>query len=139
MDGEFIETLCQHFEEVPQIVAATKIVSKVMKITRPPLKIASLKDAKVVVRKGGCTIWGQLPDIPNKSDKFGLGFTLGAQKVVRHARVEGPPLRISNHGVNAVEDSDDSCDLKEWIFPTINRGLNNWEAKEFVPITFIQQ
>ena len=38
-----------------------------------------------------------------------------------------------------MEDNDESCDLEEWIFPTISGGLNNWEAKEFVPITFIQQ
>ena len=75
MDGEFIENLCQHFEEVPQTVAATKIVSKVPKITRTPLKMASLKDAKAVVKEFGCTIWGQLLDIPYKSKKFGLGFT----------------------------------------------------------------
>ena len=81
MDGEFIETPCQNFEEVPHTVASTKTVSKVSKITRPPLKMASLKDAKAVVEEDGCTIWGQLPDIPYKSDKLGLGFTSGAQKL----------------------------------------------------------
>ena len=98
-----------------------------------------MKDAKAVIEEGGCTIWGQLQDIPYKSDKFGLGFTSGAQKVVRRARAGGPPLKISNHRVNVVEDSDDGCDLEEWIFPTINVGLTNWEAKDFFPITFIQQ
>ena len=69
-----------------------------------------------------------------------MGFTSGFQKVVRHARAGGPPLKISNHGVNAVEDDDDdNCDLEDWIFPTINGGLSNWEAKHFVPVTFIQQ
>ena len=52
MDGEFIEAPCQHFEEVPQTVVATKIVSKVPKITRPPPKMAYLKDAKVGVPFG---------------------------------------------------------------------------------------
>ena len=51
----------------------------------------------------------------------------------------GPPLKISNHGVNIVEDDEDSYDLEEWFFPTVNKGLINWEAKDFVPITFIQQ
>ena len=137
MDGDFIETPCQNFEEVPATVAATK--SKVPKITRPPLKMASLKDARAVVEEGGCTIWGQLPDIPYKSDKFGLGFTTEAQRVVRCSRTGGPPLRISNQGVNAVEDSDGRCDMDEWIFPTIGGGLNNWEAKDFIHITFIQE
>ena len=40
MDGEFIETPCQHLEEVPQTVAATKTVSQVPKITRLLLKMA---------------------------------------------------------------------------------------------------
>ena len=88
--------------------------------------MSSLKDAKAVIEEGGCTIWGQLPNIPYKSEKFGLGFTSGAHKAICHARAGGPPLKISNHGVNAVEDDDDdSCDLEDWIFPTITGGLDN--------------
>ena len=139
LDAELIENPFQHFEEVPQTVAVTKTVSQVLKITRPPLKMSSLKDAKPVIKEGGCTIWGQLPDIPYKSDKFGLGFTSGAQKVVRCARAGGPALKTRNHRVNIVEDDEDIYVLEEWIFPTDNGGLSNWEAKDFVPITFIQQ
>ena len=104
LDGEFIETPFQHFEEVSQDVEVTKVVSQVPKITRPPLKMSSLKDAKAVIEEGGCTIWGQLPNITYKSDKFGLGFTSGAQEVVRHARAGGPPPKISNREINAVEE-----------------------------------
>ena len=111
MDGEFIETLCQNFEEVPQIIAATKTATDVPKATRTPLKEDSLKDAKVVVEEGGRTIWGQLPDITYKSDKFGLGFSSGAQRAVRRDCSGGPPLRISNHGVNALEDNDGDDDM----------------------------
>ena len=136
LDGEFIETPFQHFEEVPQDVAITKVVPK---ITRPPLQMSSLKDAKAVVEEGGCTIWGQLPDIPYKSDKFGLGFTSSTQKVVRRARAGGPPLEISNREINVVEDSEEGCNLEDWIFPTVNGGLDNWKARDFVPITFIPQ
>ena len=64
-----------NFEEVPQTMEVTKVVSQVPKITRPLLKISSLKDAKEVIEEGGCTIWGQLPYIPYKSENFGLGFT----------------------------------------------------------------
>ena len=39
--------------------------------------------------------------------------------------------------VSAIEDADSDCDMDKWIFPTINYGLNNWEAKDFVPINFI--
>ena len=52
MDGEFIETPCQNFKEVPQIMASTETITS----TQPPLKMASLKDARVVVEEGGCTI-----------------------------------------------------------------------------------
>ena len=139
LDGEFIETLFQHFEEVPQTVEVTNTIPKIPKITRTPLKMSSLKDAKAVIEEGWCTIWGQLPDIPYKSEKFGVGFTSGAQKAVRRARARKPPLKISNHGVNTVEDDEDHYDLEDWIFPTVNGGLSNWEAKDFVPIIFIPQ
>lgn len=101
--------------------------------------MASLKDASVVVEEGGWTIWGQLPDIPYKSDTFGLGFTSEAQRVVRHARA----IRITNKGVhkdqvNVVEDADSDCDLSNWIFPTIGSRLNNWKTRDIIPISFSQ-
>ena len=139
LDGEFIETLFQYFEEVLQDVAVTKVMSQVPKITRPPLRMSSLKDAKAVIEEGGCTIWGKLPDIPYKYDRLGLGFTAGAQKTICHARAGVPPLKIKNHEVNAVEDDEDGCNLEYWIFPTVSGGLSNWEARDFVPITFILQ
>ena len=67
MDGEFIETPCQNFEEVPQTMESTETITSVSKITRPPLKMASLKDARAVVEEG-------------------------AQRAVRRARAGGPPL-----------------------------------------------
>ena len=77
-------------------MASTETINNVPKISKPPLKMASLKDARAVVEEGGCTIWGQFPDFHHKTDKFGLGFTLGAQRNVLRARAGGPPLRISN-------------------------------------------
>ena len=68
-----------------------------------------------------------------------MGFTSGAQKAVRRAPTRGPLLKINNHEVNVVEDDEDSCDLEDWIFPTVSRGLSNWEARDFFPITFIPQ
>ena len=73
--------------------------------------MASLKDAKAVVEEGGYTNWGQLPDFTHKADKFGLGFTSGAQRVFRRARAGGPPLRINNRGINAIEDSEEDSDI----------------------------
>ena len=72
MDGEFIETPSQNFEEVPQTLASTEVTTN-----KPPLKMTSLKDARAVVEEGGCTNWGRLADFTHKIDKFGLGFTKG--------------------------------------------------------------
>ena len=76
----------------------------------------SLKDAKDVVEEGGCTVWGKLPEIPYKSNKFGLGFTLEAPRVVLRARAGRQPFRINNNGVNGVEDADRNYDIDNWIF-----------------------
>ena len=106
---------------------------------KPPMKMASLKDARAVIEEGGCTNWGQLPDFMHKTDKFGLGFTTGAQRAVRRARIGRPPLHISNQGVNAIEDSEEDSDIDSWIYPTTNGGLNNWTAKDFILGSFIPQ
>ena len=73
--------------------------------------MASLKDARAVVEEGGCTNLGQLPDFTHKTDKFGLGFTTRAQRVVRCARVGGPPIRINNRGINTIKDSEEESDI----------------------------
>ena len=41
--------------------------------------------------------------------------------------------------VSTTEEANSECDTDKWIFPTIDSGLNNWEANDFVPITFIQE
>ena len=53
MDGEFIETPCQNFEEVPQNLASTEVATN-----KPPLKMASLKDVRAAIEEGGCANWG---------------------------------------------------------------------------------
>ena len=95
MDEEFIEMLCQNFEEVPQVSASTEVTT-----SKPPLKMASLKDSRVVVEEG-------------------------AQRAVRRTRIGRPPLHISNRGVNAIEDSEEDLDIDSWIYPTTNGGLKN--------------
>ena len=82
MDGEFIETPFQHFEEVPQMLASTETV-----VEDSPMKMASFKDARAVVEKDGCANWGQLPNFTQKTNKFGLGFTVEAQRAVWNARI----------------------------------------------------
>ena len=134
MDGEFIETPFQHFEEVPQTLASTETVTE-----DPPMKMASLKDARAVIEKGGCANWGQLPNFAHKTDKFGLGFTAEAQRAIRRARIGRPPLRITNPEVNMIEDDDEESEFDSWIYPTTDGGLSNWMEKDFLPIYFITQ
>ena len=101
--------------------------------------MASLKNAKATIEEGGSTIWGQLPDIPFKSNRFGLGFTAEGQRVVRHTRAERPLFCISNNGVNTIEDTNSDCNFNSWIFPTIGDGLDNWKEKDIFPISFSQE
>ena len=97
-----------------------------------------MKDARAIA-EGGCTTWGQLPDIPYKSGKFGLGFTAEAQKVVCRAQAGRPPFRISNNGVNAIEDANSDYDSDSWIFLTIGNRLNNLKDQDIISISFSQE
>ena len=90
-----------------------------------------------MVEESGYTNWGQLPDFTHKTDKFGLCFTSGAKRDVRRARAGGPPLRISNRGIDAIEDSEEDSDIDSWIYPTTNNGPSNWTARDFIPVSFI--
>ena len=135
MDSEFIETPCQTFE----VVVATKISSDTPRADKVIPKMVSLKDARTVVEEGNNVMWGQLLDIPFKADKFGLGFTSQAQKEVRRARAGKPPIHLKNHEVNAMEDSDDECAFENWIYPTTEGNPNNWHAKDFTPVSFIEE
>ena len=137
MDGEFIETPFQHFEEVPPTLAAAETVVE----EDVPLKMASLKDARAVIKKGECANWGRLPDFTPKTDKFGLGFTAEAQRAVRKARIGRPLVLITNPGVNAVGDEDEVEELEfdSWIYSTTDGGLNNWTVKDHTPVTFVTQ
>ena len=100
------------------------------------LKMASLKDARAVIEKGECAKWGRLPDFTPKTDKFGLGFTVEAQRAVRKARIGRPPIFITNPGVNAIEDEAEESEFDSWIYPTTNGGPSNWTAKGLHPYYF---
>src|ERR1051325_5357541 len=80
-------------------------------VTQAPPRMASLKDAQAAVEEGGSTIWGQLPDLPFKFDKTGLGFTIKGQKMIRRERAGQLPFRISQNGVHAIEDDDNDFDI----------------------------
>ncbi|XP_058771946.1 uncharacterized protein LOC131645720 [Vicia villosa] len=139
VNGEFIETPCQTFELVPQVVSTAKHAPTVPKVTRIPSTMASLKDAKAVVEEGGCTVWGQLIDVPYKSDKLGLGCTAGTQKNNHHTRLGGLMSHFVSKGVNALEDGESNCNLDKWIFPTPDHGLNNWKTEDVISISFNQE
>ncbi|XP_058756281.1 uncharacterized protein LOC131629517 [Vicia villosa] len=139
VDGEFIETPCQTFELIPQAVSAAKHVPTIPKVTRIPPTMASLKDAKVVVEEGGCTIWGQLIDVPYKSYKRGLGCTTGNQKDNHHTHYGGLMSHFTSKGVNAIEEGESNCNLDKWIFHTSDKGLDNWKAEDVVSISFSRE
>ncbi|KAI5404630.1 hypothetical protein KIW84_051693 [Lathyrus oleraceus] len=124
MDGEFFETPTQSFEMVHPPSPVLKPTPLVPKVIRAPPAMISLKDAQAVVENGGRTGWGQLINVPYKSDKSGLGFN---------------SKRMVKDQINAVEDADSDCDLDSWIFPTIGDGLNNWKAEDTIPISFSQE
>src|ERR1044072_1510289 len=98
--------------------------------------MASLKDAQAAVEEGGSAIWGRLPDLPFKSDKTGLGFTIKGQKMIRRERASQLPFRISQNGVQAIEDDDNDVYISKWIFPTPDNGLSNWNIEDVTPISF---
>ena len=104
------------------MIVVAKATPDTPKAAKDTPRMFSLKDARVIVEEGGCTIWGQLSDFPFKSNKFGLGFTSKAQKEVWHARLGKTPLHISNHEVNALEDSDVDCDFNDWIYLDADEG-----------------
>ncbi|XP_058774425.1 uncharacterized protein LOC131648709 [Vicia villosa] len=139
VNSEFIETPCQTFELVPQVVSTAKHTPTVPKVTRIPPTMASLKDAKAVVEEGGCTVWGQLIDVPYKFDKLGLGCTTGTQKSNYHTRPGGLMSHFVSKGVNALEDGESNCNLDKWIFPTPDNGLNNWKTEDVISISFSQE
>ena len=134
MDEEFIETPFHHFEEVPQTLASAETM-----VEDSPMKMASLKDARAVIEKGGCANWGRLPDFTQKANKFGLGFMEEAQRVVCSVRMGRPHVFINNSGVNVIEDDVEESEFDNWIYPTTNGGPSNWTAKDFIPITFVTQ
>ena len=67
------------------MVATAKATHDAPKAIKDVPRMASLKDASAVIKDGGCTIWGELPNIHFKSYKSGLGFTAKAQKEVKRA------------------------------------------------------
>ena len=84
MEGEFFETPCQAFKTVPRVMPVDSPVTP--KVAKIPPRMASLKVAQAAVKEGSRTVWGQLPDLPFKSDKTGLGFTTKGQKMIRRER-----------------------------------------------------
>src|ERR1043165_1102956 len=137
MEGEFFETPCQAFETVPRVMPVHSPVT--LEVTQAPPRMASLKDAQAAVEEGGNTIWGQLPDLPFKSDKTGFGFTTKGQKMIRRERADQLPFRISKDGVHAIKDNDNDFDISKWIFPTPDNGLRNWNTEDVIPISFRQE
>src|SRR3954469_4863370 len=103
LDDQFIETPFQSFEVVSPDVSTTKHISATPTTEVTPT-MASLKDAKAVIEKGDCTVWGQLLDIPYKSDKLGLVYANGNQKNDQSPCSGELMSYFISQGVNAIED-----------------------------------
>src|SRR3954464_12998735 len=99
MEGESIETPYQAFEVVSPDISTTKHIP-----ATPATTMASLKDAKAMIEQGDRTVWGQLPDIPYKSDKLGLGYNGENQKNDQNPRSEGLISHFASQEVNAIDD-----------------------------------
>ena len=56
MDGEVIETPYQKFEVIPPTIVVAKTTLTTPKITKDTPRMASLKDSRVVIEEGGCTV-----------------------------------------------------------------------------------
>src|SRR4051812_42409277 len=137
--GEAFESPRIAYELVPQLVPETKHVYTPPKVIGVIPAVASLKDARAVVEEGGCTIWGQLPDIPYKSNKWSLGRTAKDQKREQHPRPEGLKHHFISKGVNAIGEDEDNYNIDKWIFPTPDEGLDNWKTKDIVSISYSQE
>src|SRR3954466_12154378 len=103
MEGGVIETPSQSFEVVPPDVSTARSISATPATKITPT-MASLKDAKAVIEEGGCTVWGQLLDVPYKFDKLGLGYADGNQKNGQSPCSGGLMSYFISQGVNAIED-----------------------------------
>ena len=57
---------------------------------------------------------------------------------MRRTRAGKPPLRIGIHEVNVVGDSDEEDAFEDWVYPNTTE-LKNWHAKDFVPISLIEE
>ena len=109
----------------------------VAEVPKQVARMASLKYAKAAMKEGKSLTWGQLPNIPHKTDKFGLGFTAAGQKAMHRSKVERAPIKISPYGINALEGEDEDANIEDWIYPTIEGGLRNWEAKTLSPLLLL--
>ena len=120
------------------MVAAAKCSSDESKAVKVVPKMVSVKDARAAIEEGSYDTWGKFLEIPFKAYKFGLGFTVKAQKEVRRARAGKPPLRIGSHEVNVVGSSNEEATFEDWVYPTTTE-LKNWHVKDFVTISFIEE
>ena len=76
------------------------------------------------LKKVGVPFAASSPTFHTNLISLDWGLSSGAQRVVRRARAGRPPLCINNHGVNAIEDSDENSDIDSWISPTKFRNFD---------------
>ncbi|XP_058759396.1 uncharacterized protein LOC131632676 [Vicia villosa] len=76
---------------------------------------------------------------PPKSNKWGLGCTSKDQSEGKHPRPKGLKYHFISKGVNAISEDEYNCNLDKWVFPTSDKGLDNWETQDIVSISYNQE
>jgi hypothetical protein len=139
MDGEIWETPSQAFETV-------KVENALFaKQEEEKPSIASYKQAAEVVKSGEAPGWGRIMEVPEKKDRFGVGY--------KPSRGSGPSrggrasvtftsagMLDPDHICMMGEDTDSDCDMDRWITPCEpGMEIHNWKAEEIIRVTLLEE
>jgi hypothetical protein len=136
-DEDALETSFQALE-----IANATFVEMKDPVGKACSSFASLKSAKSSIEGGNPEGWGQLIDIREKHDRFGLGYVPSAAKGARVPTKDNTrsiqEVFLSTgfiHGdqVNAIEDSTANEDEPCLVY-RCETALNNWKAVEIPEI-----
>ncbi|XP_050888930.1 uncharacterized protein LOC127094104 [Lathyrus oleraceus] len=143
-DGAVTSTLHQKMKFVVdnQLIIISGEEDFVDPVGKACSSFASLKSAKSSIEGGNPEGWGQLIDIREKHDRFGLGYVPSAAKGARvPAKDNTRSIQevflntgfIHGDQVNAVEDSTENEDEPCLVY-RFETALNNWKAVEIPEI-----
>jgi hypothetical protein len=139
MDGEIWETPSQSFETV-------KVENALFaKQEEEKPSIASYKQAAEVVKSGEAPGWGRIMEVPEKKDRFGVGYQpgrgLGRGRGGRTSvTFTSAGMLDPDHICMMGEDTDSDCDMDRWITPCEpGMEIHNWKAEEIIRVTLLEE